>query len=98
LQRLTNDAEPLAPAEEPVDLAGAVALLEAEHRPRWLWPSTAECYPALLRAGVRVERCHDLELTEALLLGHEGRWGEPRSLAAAWARRSGAPVPPDPPP
>ena len=34
--------------------------------------------PALLRAGVRVDRCHDVELTEALLLGHAGRWGEPR--------------------
>jgi DNA polymerase I len=65
--------------------------------PRWLWAGTGEVYPALLRAGVRVERCHDLELTEALLLGYEGRWGEPRSLAAAWARRTGAPVPPDPP-
>ncbi|GAB3939808.1 hypothetical protein GCM10027614_22520 [Micromonospora vulcania] len=51
-----------------------------------------------MRAGVRVERCHDVELTEALLLGHAGRWGEPRSLAAAWARLSGAAVPPDPPP
>ena len=54
-------------------------------------------YPRLLRSGVRVERCHDLELTEALLLGCEGRWGEPRSLAAAWARLAGLPVPRDPP-
>jgi DNA polymerase-1 len=54
-------------------------------------------YPALLRAGLHVERCHDLELTEALLLGYEGRWGAPRGLAAAWARLCGAPVPPDPP-
>src|SRR5689334_22835348 len=30
-------------------------------------------------------------------IGHEGRLGEPRSAAAAWARLSGAPVPPDPP-
>src|SRR5690606_12995055 len=35
------------------------------------------------------------ELTEALLLGHDGRWGEPRSLAALIARRQGRPVPPD---
>lgn len=67
-------------------------------RPRWLWASTAEIYPALLAAGVRVDRCHDIELTEALLLGYAGRWGEPRSLAAAWARLTGAPVPPDPSP
>jgi DNA polymerase family A len=64
---------------------------------RWLWPATAEVYPALVAAGVRVQRCHDAELTEALLLGYEGRWGEPRSLAAAWARLVGAPVPEDPP-
>lgn len=44
-----------------------------------------------------MERCHDIEDTE-LLLAHEGRSGEPRSAAAAWARLTGAPVPPDPPP
>jgi DNA polymerase-1 len=52
-------------------------------------------YPALLRAGVRVERCHDLALTEALLVAHDGQWGAPRSLAAAWARLRGLEVPPD---
>ena len=65
---------------------------------RRVWGSTATAYPPLLREGVRVERCHDVELTEALLLGYDGRWGEPRSLAAADARLSGSPVPPDPPP
>ncbi|MDT5037327.1 MAG: polymerase, partial [Micromonosporaceae bacterium] len=60
---------------------------------RWIWAATAEIYPRL----PRVERCHDLELTEALLLGYEGRWGEPRSLAAAGAGLTGAPVPADPP-
>jgi DNA polymerase I len=88
---------------DPAGLAAAVAArerterAERAERPRWLWASTAEVYPALLAAGVRVERCHDVELTEALLLGHAGRWGEPRGLAAAWARLTGAPVPPDPP-
>jgi DNA polymerase-1 len=48
-------------------------------------------------AGGRVARCHDLTLTEGLLLGHEGRCGAPRSVAAAWARLTGAPVPDDPP-
>jgi len=64
---------------------------------RVVWAATAACYPAVRAAGVRVARCHDLALTEALLLGHEGRWGEPRSLAAAWARHTGGPVPVDPP-
>ena len=80
------------------DLAAAVAQREAADHPRWVWPATADLYPALLRAGVRVARCHDLELTEALLLGHAGRWGAPRALAAALARLRGLPVPADPPP
>ncbi|MGR8009160.1 bifunctional 3'-5' exonuclease/DNA polymerase [Streptomyces hypolithicus] len=64
---------------------------------RWVWRSTAEMYPRLLAGGVRVERCYDVEDAESLLLGHEGRHGEPRSAAAAWARLHGRPVPPDPP-
>jgi DNA polymerase-1 len=83
------------PVEEVTDFAARVRAAGPDAR--WLWPSTAECYPRLVRAGVRVARCHDLELTEALLLGSEGRWGEPRALPAVWARLTGAPVPPDPP-
>ncbi|MEU1693055.1 bifunctional 3'-5' exonuclease/DNA polymerase [Streptomyces hirsutus] len=64
---------------------------------RWVWRSTAEVYPRLLAAGVRVERCYDVEAAETLLLGHEGRYGQPRSAAAALARLRGGPVPPDPP-
>lgn len=65
---------------------------------RWVWRSTAETYRKLLAAGVRVERCYDVEAAEALLIGHEeGQSGQPRSLAAAWARRHRLPVPDDPP-
>ncbi|MFL9654864.1 bifunctional 3'-5' exonuclease/DNA polymerase [Streptomyces sp. PB17] len=64
---------------------------------RWVWRSTAEIAPRLLATGVRVERCYDMEAAEALLLGHEGRHGEPHSAAAALARLRGGPVPPDPP-
>jgi DNA polymerase-1 len=60
---------------------------------RWVWPSGADLYPALLRAGVRVSRCHDVTLAERLLLGREGRGGEPATLEAAYARLRGAPVP-----
>ncbi len=95
---LRADGSPAGPAEPVDDLAAAVATRERADRPRWVWASGATVYPGLLRAGVRVERCHDVELTEALLLGYAGHWGEPRSLAAAWARLTGAPVPPDPPP
>lgn len=98
LRPLDAAGQPTGPTEVVTDLAAAVAAREAAERPRWVWPTAGAVYPALLRAGVRVERCHDVELTEALLLGHAGRWGEPRSFAAAWARLSGAPVPPDPPP
>ncbi|MFD9406236.1 bifunctional 3'-5' exonuclease/DNA polymerase [Streptomyces sp. NPDC059989] len=75
----------------------AEAIRTAPATTRWVWPSTAAVYPRLLAAGARVERCHDIEAAELLLLGHEGRFGEPRSAAAAWARLTNAPVPPDPP-
>ncbi|WTL30254.1 bifunctional 3'-5' exonuclease/DNA polymerase [Nocardia sp. NBC_01503] len=65
---------------------------------RWVWRSTGEIYRHLLAAGVRVERCYDVEAAEALLIGHEqGQSGQPRSLAAAWARLHRLPVPPDAP-
>ncbi|WP_030621802.1 bifunctional 3'-5' exonuclease/DNA polymerase [Streptomyces sclerotialus] len=82
-------------AEEP-DLVTAVrARPEVE---RWVWRSTAESYRKLLAAGVRVERCYDVEAAESLLIGYEeGQSGQPRSLAAAWARLHGLPVPEDPP-
>ncbi|MET9830139.1 bifunctional 3'-5' exonuclease/DNA polymerase [Streptomyces sp. NPDC006385] len=83
------------PVRREADLAEAV-----RGRPevaRWVWRSTAEVYPRLLATGVRVERCYDIEDAETLLLGHEGRYGEPRSAAAALARLRGGPVPPDPP-
>ena len=69
----------------------------AEGSVRWVWPSGADLYPALLRGGVQVGRCHDVTLAERLLLGRDGRSEEPASLAAAYARLRGAPVPAGPP-
>lgn len=86
---------PAGPVRREVDLVAAV-----RSRPqvtRWVWRATGEVYPRLLAAGVRVERCYDIEVAENLLLGHEGRHGEPRSAAAALARLRGGPVPADPP-
>ncbi|WP_436890703.1 bifunctional 3'-5' exonuclease/DNA polymerase [Nocardiopsis dassonvillei] len=83
------------PEQRVADLAAAVRAAEAD-RPRWVWADTRDLYPDLVRAGVRVERCHDAALVEALLLGHEGRHGEPRSLGAVWSRLHGRPVPADP--
>ncbi|AZM60889.1 MULTISPECIES: bifunctional 3'-5' exonuclease/DNA polymerase [unclassified Streptomyces] len=92
---LGPDGLPAGPVRREADLAEAV-----RSRPgvaRWVWRSTAEVYPRLLATGVRVERGYDIEAAETLLLGHEGRYGEPRSAAAALARLRGSPVPPDPP-
>ncbi len=47
-------------------LPGFVATREPDH-PRWVWNDTTRWYPALLRAGVRVERCTDLRLAHAVL-------------------------------
>ncbi|WP_433500561.1 bifunctional 3'-5' exonuclease/DNA polymerase [Sphaerimonospora sp. CA-214678] len=60
------------PARVP-DLARAVRELEAGLRPRWVWAEARDVYPALLARGVRLSRCHDVALTEALLTAAEGR-------------------------
>ena len=95
LAPLGPDGLPAGPVLREPDLVAAVRA-----RPdvtRWVWRSTPEVYPRLLATGVRAERCYDVEDAETLLLGHEGRHGEPRSAAAALARLRGGPVPPDPP-
>ena len=95
LQVVAEDGTPQGPPETVRDLAAAVAERERADRPRWVWAATAELYPGLLRAGARADRAHDLGLTEAILLAADGRWGEPRSFPAAWARLRGLPVPDD---
>ena len=50
--------------------AGELAALVADRERtavRWVWDDTTRWYPALLDAGVRVERCTDLRLTHAVL-------------------------------
>ncbi|NXY99593.1 bifunctional 3'-5' exonuclease/DNA polymerase [Streptomyces sp. BR123] len=89
---LTPSAGPRITVADPAD-----AVRAAPATTRWIWRSTPAVYPRLLASGIRVDRCYDVEDAELLLLGHEGRSGEPRSAAAAWARLTGAPVPPDPP-
>lgn len=76
LQELTQAGDPLPSAPEPRlistgDLAAVVH--ELEHRrpqgqpPRWIWHRTQDWYPALLAAGVELERCHDLSLCANIL-------------------------------
>jgi DNA polymerase I len=48
------------------DLPGFVRQREPE-LVRWVWDDTTRWYPALLEAGVRVERCADLRLRHAVL-------------------------------
>ncbi|MFI6043941.1 bifunctional 3'-5' exonuclease/DNA polymerase [Nocardia sp. NPDC051321] len=93
---LDQDGRPAGPVVDEPSLAEAVrSRPEVE---RWVWRSTAEIYRSLLAAGVRVERCYDVQAAEALLIGHEeGQSGQARSLAAAWARLHNLPVPPDAP-
>lgn len=59
---------PLSTAELPAWVAEREAEAAAGGRGvRWVWADTVEWYPALLAAGVRVARCHDLRLCHAIL-------------------------------
>src|SRR4051812_22573914 len=73
-------------ASRPADLAQVVAL-ERSASPRWVLADVAASYPALLRSGLRLSRCHDLASTEALLLAAEG---DAAGAAAVTAARAGA--------
>jgi DNA polymerase-1 len=84
------------PAEADVDrLVEFLRARTDEQDTRWVFPSVEHDYPPILRAGLRLRRCHDLALTESLLLAAEGRAGHPRGLAAAYARARGLPEPAD---
>ena len=68
---LADDGAELARTEGAArGLADTVARLEAA-RPRWVWDDTARRYPALLTAGVHVERSWDLRLSHAILRNAE---------------------------
>jgi DNA polymerase-1 len=98
LRPVDEAGAPLGPAERVDDLAAAVDVRERGEAPRWVLPSLEQLYPRLLDAGVVLGRSIDLALTEGLLLAWDGRWGESRSLGAAWARLNDLPVPDDPAP
>lgn len=78
-------------AERPgfsADLISALRERERQGATRWVWADTAAVYPALLAAGWRADRCHDVRLTEALLRARDGAAGERASALAARAARS----------
>lgn len=70
---LTTEGVPAAPTQSVTreDLARVVASLEKAHHPRWVWDRAQNWYPELLAANVKVERCHDLALCQAILLNSE---------------------------
>ncbi|MCU1530596.1 MAG: bifunctional 3-5 exonuclease/DNA polymerase [Arthrobacter sp.] len=75
LQYLAPDGSPDPANPEPQvisagELAGVVRGLE-KRRPRWIWHRTQDWYPALLGAGVELERCYDLTLCGAILAHSE---------------------------
>lgn len=72
LCKLHADGAP-GPPEPVADLAGAIAAHESTGSVRWIWPSTRSLYPDLLRSGLRIGRCHDVELTAALLTARDGQ-------------------------
>jgi hypothetical protein len=74
-----------SPALEP-ELVAAMASRERAGEVRWVLPSAARAYPDLLRAGVRLTRCHDVLLTEGLLAGRDGPAAAEDEHAAATAR------------
>src|SRR4029453_14113907 len=74
---LRPNGMPAAPVRQEAGVVQAVrARPDAD---RWVWRSTQEVYPRLLAAGIRVERCYDIEVARGLLLGHGGRDGGPRA-------------------
>ncbi|OZF44330.1 bifunctional 3'-5' exonuclease/DNA polymerase [Rhodococcus sp. 14-2470-1a] len=82
LVELADDGTPAGPPTELVDAVDTIARLETDRHPRWVWENTARTYPTLLRAGVRVDRCHDLSLTEALLRMRQGELYVPQAAVS----------------
>lgn len=75
IQELTAAGAPDGAGAEPhvvsaAELPGIVRGLE-KRRPRWIWHRTQDWYPALLAAGVELERCYDLTLCGAILAHSE---------------------------
>ena len=67
------------------ELPSFVSELERTHAPRWIWQSSAACYPQLLDAGVSVARCHDLRLCHQILRNsHYVRDNSPLLAATHW--------------
>ncbi len=94
VQTLSDAGVPIA---DPVVVRSADQLKQWERqRPRWIWDSTEPIYQPLLALGFSPLRCHDITLTERILLSREGRYGAPAAAVAVYARLHRLPVPADP--
>jgi DNA polymerase-1 len=91
LQAVDEAGAATGPVSRVSRLDERVRELEAVSGPRWVWWRTAEVYPALLEAGVRVERCYDISAVETLLQTYEGEpFVPPHPVARGAAARVGA--------
>jgi len=88
LRPVDEDGTPTGPVERAEDLAAAITADERDRNTRWVLPAAETTYPRLLAADVVLARCVDLALTEGLLMGYDGRWGESRGLGRSRPRRA----------
>lgn len=89
------DGTVASPGLSEAQFVDQVARLASERAPTWVFTAADATFPVLLRAGVRIRRCHDLALTEGLLLAYDGLHDQARSLAGAFARARGLTPPPE---
>jgi DNA polymerase I len=77
LCRLRDDGTAAGQPEPVTDLPAAVAAHQETGTVRWVWTSARSLYPDLLRSGVQVARCHDVDLVAGLLTARDGHAGQP---------------------
>lgn len=90
LCRLREDGSPDGDVVEVPDLVAAIGDYEQNGGARWVWPSMAGPYQRLLRGGVRVARCHDVALADALILGRDAALGADREDSLSPGARADA--------
>lgn len=77
----TLDAARLSPEELVEFVRERESGFSEEPHPRWVWADTSITYAFLLSHGVRVERCHDLRKSRAILRG--AAWTDSRAFSEA---------------